>query len=177
MDTELWKKTLKILSFDNRVDAVYDAFIVPLRQVHCDKSLIILEARDSYALQLLKGNELSSIINEALNSVNGSPITLKFVLKGDTNSIDSTVISVNKVNSKNNTENTSRLTDEFTFKNFVVGDCNRFAHATAVSVANNPGSRQRNPFFLWGNSGLGKTHLMKAIGYEIQNKFKNKTVL
>ena len=177
MDTELWNKTLKILSYDSRVNGVYDAFIVPLTQVHCDGGVIILEARDEYALRILKGNEVSSVINEALNSLNGSPITLKFVLKGDPDAVRVSLISGKKENTKNNIENISRLTDEFTFENFIVGDCNRFAHATAVAVANNPGTRQRNPFYLWGNSGLGKTHLMLAIGYAVQQKFKDKKVL
>jgi len=177
MVSDLWNKTLKILSFDNRVDVLYDAFIVPLNEVYCDKSMIILEARDEYALKILKDNKSSSVINEALNSINGSPITLKFVLKGDKNSLRTSLISGNKEVSKKENMNLSKLTDEFTFENFIVGDCNRFAHATAVAVANNPGTRQRNPFYLWGNSGLGKTHLMLAIGYAVQQKFKDKKVL
>lgn len=167
-ESDLWKRTLKVLSFDSRVDGVYDAIIVPLKQVHCDRKQIILEARDTYSLNILKGNELNSIISEALNSVNGAPITLNFVLKGDTKSINSTKISAARSRDDVN-ENSSNLSEAYSFKNFIVGDCNRFAHASAVAVANNPGSRQRNPFFLWGNSGLGKTHLIKAIGYEIQS--------
>ena len=177
MVADLWDKTLKVLAFDSRVSSIYDTFIATLKEVYTDKSVIVLEARDEYSLGLIKGNELSTIINDALNSVNGSPVTVQFIKKGDENSLRSSVISGKKAVSQTNQNSGTLLTDEFTFENFIVGDCNRFAHASAVSVANNPGSRQRNPFYLWGNSGLGKTHLMKAIGYEIQQKFKNKTVL
>ena len=177
MVVDLWDKTLKVLAFDSRVSSIYDTFIATLKEVYTDKSVIVLEARDEYSLGLIKGNELSTIINDALNSVNGSPVTVQFIKKGDENSLRSSVISGKKAISQTNQNCGTLLTDEFTFENFIVGDCNRFAHASAVSVANNPGSRQRNPFYLWGNSGLGKTHLMKAIGYEIQQKFKNKTVL
>ena len=177
MVVDLWDKTLKVLAFDSRVSSIYDTFIATLKEVYTDKSVIVLEARDEYSLGLIKGNELSTIINDALNSVNGSPVTVQFIKKGDENSLRSSVISGKKAVSQTNQNSGTLLTDEFTFENFIVGDCNRFAHASAVSVANNPGSRQRNPFYLWGNSGLGKTHLMKAIGYEIQQKFKNKTVL
>ena len=55
---------------------------------------------------------------------------------------------------------------QFTFDNFVVGSSNRFAHAAAVSVANNP-AETYNPLFIYGGSGLGKTHLLNAICHEI----------
>lgn len=58
---------------------------------------------------------------------------------------------------------------EFTFDNFVVGKSNQFVYAAAQSVAENPGNGQLNPLFIYGNSGLGKTHLMHAIGNYIRN--------
>ena len=56
---------------------------------------------------------------------------------------------------------------DFTFENFIVGSTNKFAHAAAQAVAANP-SGAYNPLFIWGDSGLGKTHLLSAIQYEIQ---------
>ena len=57
--------------------------------------------------------------------------------------------------------------DGYTFENFIVGASNKFAHAAALGVVKNPGSVAYNPLFIYGNSGLGKTHLMKAIGSAI----------
>ena len=65
---------------------------------------------------------------------------------------------------------------QFTFDNFVVGSSNRFAHAAAVSVANNP-AETYNPLFIYGPSGLGKTHLLNAIGHELKKNFPDKDII
>ena len=60
--------------------------------------------------------------------------------------------------------------DGYTFANFIVGNSNKYAHAAALGVTKNPGNRNYNPLFIYGNSGLGKTHLLLAIGSAIHEK-------
>jgi chromosomal replication initiator protein len=70
----------------------------------------------------------------------------------------------------------SSLNPKFTFDSFVVGACNQFAHAAAWSVATNP-SRSYNPLFLYGGVGMGKTHLMHAIGRELMDKHASMRII
>ena len=70
---------------------------------------------------------------------------------------------------------TSQLNPAYTFDSFIVGSGNRFAHAACVSVAE--GGKQYNPIFLYGGSGLGKTHLMHAVGNAVKQKMPNQKVV
>lgn len=70
-----------------------------------------------------------------------------------------------------------RLNAEYSFDNFVEGECNRLARSAGFAVSNNPGGTAFNPLLIYGDSGLGKTHLAQAIGIEIKDKYQDKTVL
>ena len=70
-----------------------------------------------------------------------------------------------------------RLNPSYSFNNFVEGECNRLARSASYAVSNNPGGTAFNPLLIYGDSGLGKTHLAQAIGIEVKEKFPDKTVL
>jgi chromosomal replication initiator protein len=69
-----------------------------------------------------------------------------------------------------------QLKHENTFENFVEGECNRLARSAGYAVAQNPGGTAFNPLMIYGNSGLGKTHLAQAIGIEVKEKSPDKVV-
>lgn len=69
------------------------------------------------------------------------------------------------------------LNPENSFANFVEGECNRLARSAGIAVANSPGGTAFNPLLIYGDSGLGKTHLVQAVGIEVKDRFPDKTVL
>jgi chromosomal replication initiator protein len=70
----------------------------------------------------------------------------------------------------------AQLNPKFTFENFVVGSCNQFAHAAAQSVATSP-SRRYNPLFIYSGVGMGKTHLMHAVGRSLMNNYSGMRIV
>ena len=71
----------------------------------------------------------------------------------------------------------SQLVETYSFDNFVEGDCNRLARSAGWAIAENPGKTAFNPLLVYSNVGLGKTHLVHAIGLQVKNNFPEKTVL
>lgn len=179
MNDEIWSKALKIISLDNRVDEIYyNTILTKMKQVSYENDILVLSCRDEYSLSLVKGQELEGFIKSAVGMVTDRDTSVMYVTEGDSAAALNSIVSETKVKEKERSASSATgLTDEFTFENFIVGDCNRFAYASAFSVSENPGLRQKNPLYLWGNSGLGKTHLMKAVGYQVLKLHPGKKVL
>ncbi|MFH1971485.1 MAG: DnaA/Hda family protein, partial [Patescibacteria group bacterium] len=123
-------------------------------------------------------NRYYGLVQDALSKVLEMPCDLMFIVKENPNKekmssqeIISPLFEIKKENKEemNNSLRYSRIKPSFTFENFAVSSSNQMAWAAAEAVSKNPGSAY-NPLFVWGGVGVGKTHLMNAIGVSILQK-------
>lgn len=167
---KLWNVFLDIIK--TRVSKIsYDTWFAntKLNEIKDNKAIVIVQMH--IQKKNLKEN-YNDLIEEVFTEVSGSNFKFEYLLEEE---IENNIqINTDEIGVPNNNFETN-LISKYNFENFIVGESNKFAQATALAVAENPG-QMYNPLFIYGNSGLGKTHLMHAIGNYI-TKYKNKRVL
>jgi chromosomal replication initiator protein len=164
-----WKKTLSLLS-DKIEGQAFDAWIKPLSFVKLEENDLFIEVPDQFFKDWLE-TYYSPQIREVAGTLTQTKVTLHLDVK------DKPVSNVPKADpvqsvpvSPTPAFSSANIRTRYTFENFVVGTSNQFAHAACFAVANNPAVNY-NPLFLFGGVGLGKTHLLNAIGHHVlENK-------
>ena len=154
MDTTLlWDQTCQLLSAD-MMKVTYDTWIKTLKPVALEGDLFVLQAAtDFYRKNVV--SRYAATIESALSQTARQPMHAKFLTPEEAEAYLHPAEAVEKP---------SFLNPKYTFDSFVVGSSNRFAHAACLAVAESP-AEAYNPLFIYGGVGLGKTHLMHAIGH------------
>jgi chromosomal replication initiator protein len=161
-----WSEALKLIEKE-LTPASYNTWVEPLVPIKADNGIFYLST-DNEAAKLILEKRYSTIIEQKLSIVYGKQFTLSIIFDED----------VATLNGHNNEfpHDVPQLNPRYSFDTFVIGSNNRLAHAASLAVAEAP-SRAYNPLFLSGGAGLGKTHLMHAIGQFINRSNPGMRVL
>jgi len=163
----VWDKTAKIIQ-EKLSKQNFDTWIKPIKIAAMEDKCVQLVVPNKFFKDWLLDNYFSTI-KQSLQNVVGIEVDIEFILyKSKEKSPDSMSMSPIQPKSVSSSaaskgKNYSFLNNHYTFDRFVVGPCNQFAHAASIAVAKQP-AKNYNPLFIYGGSGLGKTHLLNATG-------------
>lgn len=163
---DLWVEVLDDLE-GKLPSQTFSTWIAPLESVTVGEGSILLRAPNRFFVDWLRDNKLTDNITESLLNLTGRSYALEFEIRGRAVAPTGRVrepISTKppEINWRERSLRTG-LNPRYTFDSFVVGKCNEFAHAASIAVAGDS-PRTYNPLFIYGGVGLGKTHLLNAIG-------------
>jgi chromosomal replication initiator protein len=203
MDTykKIWANCLQVIK-DNVSTHAYDTWFAPIVPSRLIDNILTIEVPTPFFYEYLEEHYIdllrktlrkelgsSAKLEYSVKVVNGAP-TLKYPAqyKPDLKNRgipypypnthnEPTIVNPFAIPGLKKLEIDPQLNPNYSFANFVEGECNSLARSAGLTIAKNPGKTAFNPMFIYGNSGLGKTHLAQAIGIEIKDKHPDKIVI
>ncbi len=205
MHDRIWNNCLSIIK-DNVPSISFRTWFEPIVPLKLDNDILTIQVPSPFFYEYLEEQYIDilrkvikkelgpdakleyNVIMQNNSYSNSKPYTVKFPAK-NSKEIRNTPVSVPMDNNENSIRNPfvipglkkldidPRLNPENSFDNFIEGECNRLARSAGYAVSKNPGGTAFNPLLIYGDSGLGKTHLAQAIGIEVKALFPEKTVL
>lgn len=173
---DLWQQVLSIIQTKLSKPS-YDTWFKATKAKFIDDSLLEIIAPTTFAAEWLE-NKYTNLIKSTLYDYLGQNINIKYSI-GEPKTAEQSVVFPSRQPSRvvlAEETPSNMLNPKYTFDTFVIGTNNRFAHAASLAVAEAP-AKAYNPLFLYGGVGLGKTHLMHAIGHYIMEHNPNTRVL
>jgi chromosomal replication initiator protein len=205
MHERVWNNCLNVIK-DNVPSISYRTWFEPIVPLKLDGDVLTIQVPSPFFYEYLE-EQYIDILRKVVKKELGSEAKLEYNVVMQNNSYSNSKPYTVKFPARNNreikntpvsfpldtTENTirnpfvipglkkldidPRLNAENSFENFIEGECNRLARSAGYAVAKNPGGTAFNPLLIYGESGLGKTHLAQAIGIEVKELFPDKIVL
>lgn len=160
----LWDKTLDIIKSELS-EVSFNTWIKSCEPMSISSDTIQISVPNSFTQDILDKRYKDLVIN-SIKAVCSKLYKIEFIIMSDGYDKDKSNAPEISKSIVVNDEMSSTLNPKYTFKSFVIGNSNRFAHAASLAVAESP-AKAYNPLFIYGGVGLGKTHLMHAIGHYI----------
>lgn len=169
---EIWERTLNVIKVE-LTEVSFNTWLKAIQPVSIKDNSFTFSVPDDFTKGILEAR-YSMLIKNALKQVTSEYYNIRFIIPNEEN-YDSIITERSDTNQFEESVNSS-LNPKYTFETFVIGNSNRLAHAASVAVAESP-AKAYNPLFIYGGVGLGKTHLMHAIGhYILKQNIRSKVV-
>lgn len=198
---EIWAKCLEMIK-ENVQPETYETWFKPIVPIKIENNELTLQVPSHFYYEVLE-DKYVHLLSKTLKFYLGSDAKLSYSVQMENHSNNASIINIPSTKSEVKTQNPSiqmptsnnkilnpfiipglqkltiqsQLNPNYTFENFIEGDCNRLARSAGIGIATKPGKNAFNPLFVYGNVALGKTHLAHAIGNEIKRLHPNKVVL
>jgi len=181
----IWLDCLKVIK-ENVSPMAYSTWFLPIKPVGRQNNILKVELPGNFHWEWIE-EHYKSLITKALKTAAGEEAKLEYIVVNDFGQESETTPQPVQQSEKRQ-ETTffqqkqvekikSSLNPKYTFDNFIKGEGNQLARAAAGAISENPGGTAFNPFFVYGGVGLGKTHLIQAIGNEILAKLPGKKII
>ena len=181
--TTVWKACLLRIK-DSVSMMTYNTWFLPIKPVELKNSTLKVQIPSQFFWEWID-EHFNVLITRSITEILGKEAKLTYVIAEDVSISESNEAPVEKTPAQNNLQEKakpkhsfeSNLNTRYTFDNFIKGEGNQLARAAAGAISDNPGGTSFNPLFLYGGVGLGKTHLIQAIGNQIVKNFPEKKVI
>jgi len=179
----IWKACL--LKIKESVSMMtYNTWFLPIKPVEIKNSTLKVQIPSQFFWEWID-EHFNVLITKSITEILGDDAKLTYVIAEDLSFVESNDVHIEKTSNQNSLAEKSKpkhsfesnLNPRYTFDNFIKGEGNQLARAAAGAISDNPGGTSFNPLFLYGGVGLGKTHLMQAIGNQIVKNFPDKKVI
>ena len=163
---QIWNASLSYIQNDINSVVGYNTYIKDIVPISFEGEDFAVAVSTSICKTMIE-LRYTDVIEKSISKIVARPVKLTIILKDQFIEPKKESIQTEKNFESEKKKVSTNLNPNYTFDSFVVGPSNEYATAIAMSTAKYPGQEKNNPLFLYGNSGLGKTHLMQAIGNEI----------
>ncbi|MGB3367060.1 MAG: chromosomal replication initiator protein DnaA [Acidaminobacteraceae bacterium] len=168
---DVWEKTLNLMKSE-LTEVSFNTWLKTIKPITINNNIFVLSVPNKFNKDILETRYSSLIIN-ALKQVTSIDYILEFLVPGDN---APNIVETTEQNKYTDSFEPPKLNRKYVFNEFVIGNSNRFAHAASLAVSESP-AKAYNPLFIYGGVGLGKTHLMHAIGHYILGQNANAKVV
>ncbi len=178
--SETWENFLLEVK-SNVSQMTFNTWFLPIKPLEITDSTLKVQLPSQFFWEWLD-EHYKGLINKSIQKVTGKQITLTYIINEESN-ISPSIEERPRFSSEPPKQNQPKqefnafLNPRYTFDNFIKGENNQLARAAATAISENPGGTSFNPLFLYGGVGLGKTHLVQAIGNKILENYKDKKVI